>query len=87
MTRDELISILHTKKFSCLGAMSAYLHECGFGNEITHDSWDDITVTFTYGDLEFSTSYNPWWGRWELYIPSKDGETIEETIVLQGYLE
>lgn len=88
MTRDELISILHTKKFTCIGDMARYFHSCGFGSEITNVNWDDISVVFTYKNLEFTTVYDPWWGSWVAFVPYENDDSGDsEEILLHNYFD
>ena len=87
MTRDELVSILHTKKFTCIGDMARYFHSCGFGSEITNVNWDDISVVFTHENLEFTTVYDPWWGNWVAFVPYDEYSGDSEEILLHDYFD
>lgn len=84
MTRDDLISILKTKKFDCMNDMAEYFEKCGFEYEIEDAELDALTVRFIHNadKLEFLSIFNPWHNTWRAVVQeygdiSEDEETIQ----------
>lgn len=84
MTRDDLISILKTKKFNSMSDMTEYFEKCGFDYEIESANWECLSVRFINGTdkLDFSSIYDPWLNTWEVLVnewdsPFDDGYEIK----------
>ena len=74
MTRDDLISILSTKKFDCMNDMAEYFEKCGFEYEIEDANWECLSVRFINNTdkLDFSSIYDPWLNKWEVLVYDLD---------------
>ena len=80
MTRDDLISILSTKKFDCMDNMAEYFEKCGFECEIEDVNWECLSVRFINGTdkLDFSSIYDPWRNTWRVVVYEWDSPFEDE---------
>ena len=80
MTRDDLISILSTKKFNCMNDMAEYFEKCGFEYEIEDVNWECLSVRFMNGvdKLDFSSIYDPWLNTWRVVVYEWDSPFDDE---------
>ena len=80
MTRDDLISILSTKKFNCMDDMAEYFEKCGFDCEIEDVNWECLSVRFINGTdkLDFSSIYDPWRNTWRAVVYEWDSPFEDE---------